>query len=113
MAAPDPFGCGAEEVPTIKFDDYVLADGLRQVRMMKIDVEGAEMLALQGAKEFLTGRRADYLMIEVNDSRLRQTGSSGAEVLRFLADCGYRLFRIGIFGIRPLRPGEQTGAAAS
>jgi FkbM family methyltransferase len=111
MAAPGPLDCGAEEVPTIKFDDYVLADGLRQVRMIKIDVEGAEMVALQGAKEFLAGRRADYLMIEVNDSRLRQTGSSSAEVLRFLTDCGYRLFRIGIFGIRPLRPDERVSFA--
>jgi FkbM family methyltransferase len=96
-----------EEVSTIRFDDYAVSERLSQVRMMKIDVEGAEMLCLQGAKAFLERRGADYLLIEINDHRLRQAGCSSREVVNFLQGCGYRLFRISTVGMRRLG-GDET-----
>jgi FkbM family methyltransferase len=100
-----------EEVPTLRFDDYAARERIGHVRIMKIDVEGAEMVCLQGAKEFLKRRGADYLVIEINDARLRENGSSSVEVINCLRACGYRLFQISSFGTKPLERHEQISFA--
>jgi len=103
----------AEEVQTIRFDDYVRDNGLNieNIRFIKIDVEGAEIMVLQGMKDILERKVCDYLIVEVCDSRLRETGSSSAEVLALLRSYGYRLFRIGVFRIKPLGDDEKVSIA--
>ena len=100
-----------ENVRTMRFDDYFLANNLKRVRFMKIDVEGAEMMVLQGARSLLEKRWVSYLIIEVNDCYLRNIGSSSTEVISFFRECGYHIFQIHNFGIRPLGPMEQISFA--
>lgn len=44
---------GKQTARTITIDDYVRAEGLRRVDFVKMDVEGAEKMALQGAREVI------------------------------------------------------------
>src|SRR5690606_32627200 len=53
-------GARTVEVPTVTLDETLAAEG--PVRFMKIDIEGAESLALEGGREWLrSDRRPDYI----------------------------------------------------
>jgi len=79
----------SERVPTERLDDLVRTAGFDRVDVIKMDVEGAEMLALRGAAETLR-RFHPVLLLEVSDRTLQHQGSSSREVLDFLAREGYR-----------------------
>jgi len=100
-----------EKVKTLKFDDYYQDCNLDKIRFMKIDVEGAEMMVLQGMSGILQNKACDYLMVEVSDDRLREIGSSSADVLTLLRDYGYRLFHINLFQTKPLEASENVSFA--
>jgi FkbM family methyltransferase len=59
-----------------------------QPDLVKIDVEGAEMLALWGARDVLK-RSALTLIVAIHPEAMRALGTSPAEVIEFLAGCGY------------------------
>jgi hypothetical protein len=71
-----------QQVQTVQLDDFVQSRGLH-VDLLKIDIEGAEYLALTGAKELLAKQRP-MLMVEVTR---RQD-----EVFDLLTCLGYQLF---------------------
>lgn len=56
--------------------------------MVKIDVEGAEMLALRGMSELLA-RDEVAVLVEIGDQRLRQAGSSAIELFEFMRGLGF------------------------
>jgi FkbM family methyltransferase len=71
--------------------DSLVAEGrLPRPTVVKLDVEGAEILVLRGAKQFLTGpQRPRALFIEVHDTFLPGFGSSADEVYALLQEFGY------------------------
>jgi FkbM family methyltransferase len=75
-----------------RLDDLVKEAGVSRVDVMKIDVEGAELLVLRGSVETLT-RFHPMLIVEVDDSMLRALGSSEAELRAFLSAHGYTACR--------------------
>jgi FkbM family methyltransferase len=82
---------GVLSVRKALLDDLLPPDA--KVGLVKIDVEGAEYLALQGMQECLRLDRPD-LIIEVTDSYLRGMGHSAAMLCEFLRDFGYRMYTI-------------------
>ncbi len=93
----------AEIVETIKFDDYYQKENLKKIKLIKIDVEGAEMKVLQGMSSALKQKVFDYILIEVCENFLRQAGSSSIDLLTMLSNYGYSLYTITLFGIKPLK----------
>ena len=69
-------------------DAIVWDEGVHRVDVIKIDVEGAEMLVLRGA-----GRTLDQfhpvVIVELIEAQLRSMGTSVAEVRAFFAAHGY------------------------
>ena len=62
--------------------------------VVKLDIEGAEILALRGATRLLNGADAPRLLfLEVHDSFLPGFGSSAAEVMALVTNAGYRNVR--------------------
>lgn len=61
---------------------------LRPPRLVKIDVEGAELLALRGMQAGLA-KHQPFVVLELTDSWLRQLGGSAAELLQLMRDLGY------------------------
>src|SRR5262245_8722359 len=78
-----------------------------RVRLAKIDVEGAEMLVLEGMRGVLE-RDSPYLVLELTDEFLRKVRGSAAEVVAFLRGLGYTLYRIEWDCLVPL---EETAPA--
>ncbi len=73
-------------VPTVSIDNFVRANGI-PVRCMKIDVEGAELDALRGARQTLQlCRPAVHLSLHPNT--LRQMGGTLADIWAILKNCG-------------------------
>ena len=72
------------EVRCTTLDDFIRESDLPRPSLIKIDVEGAEHLVLQGMQETLR-RSGVALMVEVTERN--------AEVVRLLRDAGFALFR--------------------
>ena len=96
-----------EEVATIRFDDYWRSHISGQIRLFKIDVEGAELKVLQGMTELLQSGLCDSLMVEISDARLRNAGMSAKQTMQLLRSFGYQLFLIGMFGLKLITDDEN------
>ncbi|NLF31684.1 MAG: FkbM family methyltransferase [Planctomycetes bacterium] len=84
-------------------------DSLRDLpppTLLKIDVEGAEMQVLQGARGCIDAGQP-WIIFELTDAYLRQMGSSSTEILRWLTDRGYALHHIATDGLHPLDPTDR------
>src|SRR5207247_2211963 len=76
------------EVSTWRLDDLVSSVNDRDLRLIKIDVEGHEPAVLRGALATLR-RRRPIVFCEFNDTLLRSTGSSSRLLLQSFAEVGY------------------------
>ncbi|CAN5810367.1 hypothetical protein BH23PLA1_BH23PLA1_01550 [soil metagenome] len=80
---------------TVRLDDYARAEGLERLDVIKMDIEGAELGALQGGIETLRRFRPRLLM-EINRQRSRQMGYEPEAIWSLLEPLGYRIWTIGI-----------------
>jgi len=63
-----------QHVGTISLDAYCHATGIQQIDFLKIDVEGMEPFALQGAQQLLSQQRVKAILIEVCPTNLHSVG---------------------------------------
>jgi len=61
-------------------------------RLIKLDIEGAEEMALRGGLRFLKDQACPYIICELHDDALRRLGSSQEALRRFMRDQGYSMF---------------------
>jgi FkbM family methyltransferase len=80
------------EVPTASLDDVVAEAGLDRVDVLKLDVEGAELLVLSGARRVLRELRP-VVVLEADDLHQARFDATAADVLAEVRDHGYRIFR--------------------
>lgn len=80
--------------------DDLLPD-LPSLALLKMDIEGAELMALKGAEATLR-RHRPAIVIELNEKALQRCGASSKDVVSFLEDLGYRGQTITADGLRPL-----------
>jgi FkbM family methyltransferase len=80
-----------ERVNTITLDEFVAAERIARAAVIKLDVEGAELTALTGARRVLREHRPT-LIVEVFSRSLGANGTTVTSLERFLKDAGYRLF---------------------
>lgn len=75
------------KVEVVRIDD-VVPEGCR-VRLLKVDVEGAEPLVLMGCQQLLAARAIDEIWFEQNKPRLRALHLSEDSSQKFLLSLGY------------------------
>ncbi len=105
---------GYEEVETTTLDEYVRENGISHVDFMKVDIEGAELLALQGARQLLSGRDGPTILVELADVTAQSFGHHALDLWDFLSDFGYRMYWPGAVerGLRAMeRPCDFSVAA--
>jgi len=97
------------EVDVTTLDD-VAGPLLERTRLVKLDVEGAELRALRGAGALLERARPDFI-VELEPGHLERQGSSVAEVKALFDDAGYLGYAISRSGLEPLGGSWHRAAA--
>jgi FkbM family methyltransferase len=72
--------------------------GISSIDFLKLDVEGSELNALNGAVGLLEDKKIKYVQLEYNQTWLKGGGSIGA-VFDMCQKLGYRLFRLSKSGL--------------
>jgi FkbM family methyltransferase len=79
---------GGETCVTVALDGFLNREKLAAPDFVKLDVEGAELAALQGAAAILADSRP-LLLVEMEEKNLVAAGASKAAIQTFLKDYGY------------------------
>jgi FkbM family methyltransferase len=81
-------------VDVTSLDEYLSRSRIVEVDFIKLDVEGAELDVLRGARSLLEGgQRRPVLLVEVFDIRTKPWGYPARDVVDFLHRSGYEWFR--------------------
>ena len=75
--------------PLLTLDGWAAGARLDRLDLVKIDIEGAEILALRGMRETLRALRPRVVAIEVKDVVMARGPGDEASLHALLADCGY------------------------
>jgi len=79
---------GTVRVPVWPLDDFIVREGLPAPDFVKIDIEGAELFALQGMRATLSGTGA-AILIEYSCINTQNAGYDRREILELLHEYGY------------------------
>ena len=90
-------------VPVTTIDTFVRNHEIETVDFMKVDVEGAEMELLTGARELLTGPNRPLVQFEFADGRTSEWGYAAQDLGVLLMDLGYRLYAFEGWNLLPHR----------
>jgi FkbM family methyltransferase len=77
-----------------RLDDVLEGMSRPRVDFVKLDVEGAELSFLHGARRMLRGEVRPAILVEVQDVRTAPWGYAAREIVRFLAEAGYSWFAL-------------------
>ncbi|NBS54060.1 FkbM family methyltransferase [bacterium] len=77
-------------VEIIRLDDICRSEGVQRIDFLKLDVEGFEMRALEGAEPLFFAGSCAVLQIELDPNNLARQGSQENKVASWLIDRGYR-----------------------
>jgi len=80
-----------ESVSCITLDSYFQKEPVNKVDFIKIDVEGAEMLVINGALSLLNNQRPT-VMLEINPLFLSRMGSDVTTLIATIKNIGYNMF---------------------
>jgi FkbM family methyltransferase len=101
---------GWQTVRTLRLDDAVTEYGIRPATFIKMDVEGAEKLAIEGAERTLAEARTLTILFEAFEDNARAFGYTVRELLNGLAARGFSLQAFD--GNLTLRPVESIDSAS-
>jgi FkbM family methyltransferase len=111
MTSLSPSGAKAEpiRVPARTLDSLIADGTVSGCDVLKMDIEGAEVLALRGMKEVFEQRPPRAVLIEVSESLLAHFSSTPKQVIDFFIKHGYVLRRATFKGLEPLTNLEMHG----
>ena len=93
----DVYGIGSVkvEVEMSTLDQYLADNGIKNVDLIKLDVEGAEMMVLDGASHLLNGKNTPTWFIEMNKETAKAFDYQCFELIdRILKSGDYALYRV-------------------
>jgi|EndMetStandDraft_4_1072995.scaffolds.fasta_scaffold31115_2 FkbM family methyltransferase len=94
------FNDGFSVMKSTTLSDEFQARDIKNVKLVKIDTEGAEHAILRGAKDWLRGQTIPYIVTELNGFGLKKLDSSIDELISFMYEQGYLAFLL-FFDARP------------
>jgi FkbM family methyltransferase len=82
-------GGARREVPVVSLDEHLAALGVREVAVLKSDVEGADAWVIAGCERMLRERRIAHVFYEENKPCMAALGVAEGEAARLLESWGY------------------------
>ena len=86
--AKHSFNCPVEPL-----DAFIDSEEIPKVDLIKMDIEGAELFALKGAKNLIQNQLPSIL-IEINQDACKKFNYNTEKIDKFLLPLGYKIFRI-------------------
>ena len=80
-------------VQTATLDDFVAARRINRIDFIKMDIQGAEILLLEGAQQTLSALRPD-LILEVSPQDMAGIGKTSRNLLEMIEAVGYRIHEL-------------------
>ncbi len=96
---------GTEETTAMTVDDYCAENKIELIDLLKIDVEGAELQVMRGARRMLQSKSIKCLTFEFGQTTF-DMGNKPAEIESFLNDFNYKIRNI-VAG-EPVFPGRES-----
>ena len=83
---------GYYDIETITLDEYVAKSGISHLDLIKMDIEGAELLALHGGERVLSRTEAPAIVLEMADINTVGFGYQATEIWDYLEMLGYHMY---------------------
>jgi FkbM family methyltransferase len=90
---------GIVHCPFTTVDEFVAENGISFIDILKMDVQGAEIQILDGAKKMLASHRIGLIYAEIITMPTYKGQSSFWEILRRFEDCGKCLYNMYNFSL--------------
>jgi FkbM family methyltransferase len=97
-----------QQVDGVSLDVYCAEHGVERVDLLKLDVEGAELEALQGAQGLLAELRIGCLLFEVSLAMVEGMSHDPAEIFDLLREAGYAIHELAEDGTLRQAPERPT-----
>ena len=93
MLIPREPGMPVIKVAGTTIDEFCRSQQVKDVGLIKMDIEGSEMLALKGMRDLLSTPNAPDMLCEINEPLLKRMGSSGNEIYSYMSGMGYQMYQ--------------------
>ncbi len=100
-------GLQGEEVATVTLDDYMSILGDKSIDLIKLDVEGAELMALRGMRQLLAAGRIKHIVFEFHRGQQQEAGLEGGEMFELLRQFGFNFHGLSYRGATKILPPES------
>jgi FkbM family methyltransferase len=97
-------------IPTITIDDFCNKESIQEIDILKMDVQGGEMIALNGALESLKMHIFSLIYTEIMFTPFYKEGVMFWEICNFLSKYKYTFFDM--YDLQYARNGQLTHADA-
>jgi FkbM family methyltransferase len=101
-------GMKSWEVRTTTLDDMLV--GEPSPHLVKLDLEGAELMALRGFTDHLSSPEAPRILCEITDPYLRELGGSARELIELMEGYGYKAYGCDHLIFQPLSSSQVIKA---
>lgn len=95
-------GSGSTRVTTV--DAFCESNAVQRVDFIKLDVEGMEPCALEGASRMICAHRP-LLLVEINPATLKRCGATAPALAAMIEGLGYNLYHARRKRLAPWQPG--------
>lgn len=107
--APHDGTRGASLLEAVMLNDYATEEICPQLRLIKLDIEGAELDALKGGTGFLSDpHQCPYIVMELNIEALPKFNASIERIRDFMRGFGYSMFMLNFNGALPVYVPRHT-----
>jgi len=97
-----------QSVQVITLDEFIAANNIKRIDLVKIDVEGGEVGVLRGAATLLNSDHPPMVLCEFCDLTAAGFQSSGLKLYDTFVSYGYELFSLSAGGTLSLSPAQPV-----
>lgn len=84
-------------IETSLLDDFIKEQNITKIDLIKIDIEGAELLCFQGGINLLNSDNKPIIILECFEAHCKSFGHKVVDVLSLLDKSGYNLYQFNYF----------------